>query len=93
MASGGRGIDPRVQRAWVHAIEKENKLRLKWFTKNMDRLNRIANKEPTRAVPQEVKEQFEKELVESYQNAQRFPRIKTDDAPLIEPKTVKGRLE
>ncbi|KAJ8920534.1 hypothetical protein NQ315_005403 [Exocentrus adspersus] len=93
MTSNQRGLDPRTQKAWVSAIEKENQLRLKWFTKNMDRLNRIANKENTRKVPQEVKDKFDNDLVESYKNVQRFPKIKVDDAPLIEPKAMQGIMK
>lgn len=91
MTSNQRGLDPRIQNAWLTAIEKENKLRLKWFTNNMERLNRIANKEPTKRVPQEVKDKLKNDLIESYQNVERFPRIKTEDAPSIEPKPITGK--
>lgn len=91
MTSNQRSLDPHIQNAWVSAIEKENKLRLKWFTNNSERLNHIANKEPTRAVPQELKDKFKNDLIQSYQNVHKFPRIKTEDAPVKEPKPIMGK--
>ncbi|KAG5861316.1 hypothetical protein JTB14_017994 [Gonioctena quinquepunctata] len=85
-----RGIDARLQKGWAHAIEKENTLRLKWFRTNEARLNEIANKPPSKAVPEEVKTEFEKNRIESYQNMAKFPRLKAKEPDLIELAALKG---
>lgn len=41
---------------WTSTIEKEDALRSLWFRKNEERLNEIANKIPSRKVPENIKE-------------------------------------
>ncbi|KAJ8927765.1 hypothetical protein NQ314_019769 [Rhamnusium bicolor] len=85
-----RGMDANLQKVWIAAVEKEDSLRLKWFRKNMQRLNDISNKEAHRTVPEEVKEKFKKDRIESFQNVIKYPRIKTEDAPPREFRSVQG---
>ncbi|KAJ8941143.1 hypothetical protein NQ318_004263 [Aromia moschata] len=85
-----RGIDARLINAYVDAIEKEDKLKLKWFRKNEERLNAIANKPTTKAVPEEVKEKFKQDRIDAYTNAIKNPRVKTEDSP---PRKVPGALQ
>lgn len=74
-----RGIDPRLQKGWSNAIEKQEKLRLSWFRNNEERLNEIANKPPSREVPQEMKQDVKDTLKKNFQNVEKHPKIKTTD--------------
>ncbi|XP_074033958.1 protein SPMIP1 [Leptinotarsa decemlineata] len=93
MPTTQRGLDARLQKGWAHAIEKEAKLRLKWFRANEARLNEIANKPPSREVPEDVKNEYKKTLIESYQNVIKHPRIKTRDPDPIDPSAFQGIMK
>ncbi|KAL3280049.1 hypothetical protein HHI36_017556 [Cryptolaemus montrouzieri] len=56
---------------WTQCIEKENHLRLKWFTRNEERLNEIANAPLIRTVPEEVKEDMRLGRIARFQNVDR----------------------
>ncbi|CAH1961584.1 unnamed protein product [Acanthoscelides obtectus] len=88
-----RGIGPRLQKSWSHAIEKEDTLRLNWFRKNEVRLNEIANQPPTRSVPEEVKNEVEQIIVDNFRNADRKPRIKAYDDELIDPGALQSIMK
>lgn len=81
-----RGIDLELQRGYANAIEKQERLRLKWFRKNEQRLNEIANKPISRAVPEEMKEKFKDDLIKSYQNVGKHPKIRVGDPEPIDPR-------
>ncbi|KAK9871191.1 hypothetical protein WA026_011472 [Henosepilachna vigintioctopunctata] len=72
---------------WTNCIEKENSLRLKWFNKNEQRLNEIADAPLVRTVPEDVKEDMRLGRIERYQNIERkcvkkpeeqFPIVESD---------------
>lgn len=93
MPSNQRGIDPRLQKGWASAIEKQDKLRLTWFRNNEKRLNEIANKAPSREVPEEMKREFKENLIKNYQNVEKYPRIKTNEAdPPIDPRAYQSKI-
>lgn len=73
-------MDMRKQRNWIESIEKENRLRLTWFRKNERRLEECAEKPSAREVPQELKDEVRETRQNTYRNAKKFPRIKTEDA-------------
>lgn len=86
MPSNQRGIDPSLQKGWAHAIEKQEKLRLKWFRNNENRLNEITNQPHSKKVPEDLKLEVKETLKRNFQNVEKFPRIKTADPdPPIEP--------
>ncbi|XP_057667361.1 protein ATP6V1FNB-like [Diorhabda carinulata] len=85
MAPHARGIDPKLEKGWIHSIEREDEVRLKWFRKHEERLNEIANATCSRTVPEEAKEKFAKGLIENFRNVQRFSRKKVEEAELISP--------
>ncbi|KAJ8977996.1 hypothetical protein NQ317_004541 [Molorchus minor] len=85
-----RGLDANLINAFIDSIEKADKLKLKWFRRNEQRLNDIANKPATRTVPEDVKEKFKQDRVDQYTNAIKYPKIHTEDAP---PREVSGVLQ
>ncbi|XP_072383380.1 protein SPMIP1-like [Diabrotica undecimpunctata] len=88
MSPHPRGIDPKLQNGWIYSIQREDKLRLRWFRKHEERLNEIANKSCSRIVPEEDKEKFAQEMIESLRNTQRFPRKKIDELEPREPSAL-----
>ncbi|XP_045483744.1 protein ATP6V1FNB-like [Harmonia axyridis] len=67
------------QVVWTQCIEKENFLRLKWFTKNEERLNEIANAPLVRTVPQELKDDMRAGRISRFQNVDRKNVKKQDE--------------
>lgn len=67
------------QVVWTQCIEKENFLRLKWFTRNEERLNEIANAPLVRTVPEEVKEDMRLGRIARFQNVDRKNVKKQDE--------------
>lgn len=88
-----RGIDPKLQKGWATAIQKQDKLRLTWFRNNEKRLNEIANKPPSREVPEEMKQEFKQDLIKNYQNVEKYPRIKTNEAdPPVDNRAYQSKI-
>lgn len=83
-----RGIDLRMHKEWTRAIDKQEKLRLTWFRNNEKRLNEIANKSLSREVPEEMKQEVNETMKKTYQNLEKFPKVKTTECdPPIELRT------
>ena len=53
-----RSIRNAMGEGWAKSIEKEDALRSLWFRQNEERLNEIANKVPSRRVPDDIKEKM-----------------------------------
>lgn len=93
MPSNERGIESHLQKGWVNAIQKQQKLRLNWFRNNEKRLNEIANKPLSREVPEDMKKDVKETLKRNYQNVEKFPKIKTTDAdPPIELRAYRRKI-
>lgn len=95
MAKTTRGIDMRKQKAWIDAIEKENKLRLKWFTKNESHLEDIANRLNTRTVSDEIKNDLKASRATEFENATRHATrfVEPAPAPLIDPDAIQNIMK
>ncbi|RZC35475.1 uncharacterized protein BDFB_000526 [Asbolus verrucosus] len=63
-----RGITPEQQKLWVYQIEKEDKLRLKWFKKNEKRLEDIANRKNIREVSKKIHDEVKDKMLHYFQN-------------------------
>lgn len=93
MPATERGIDPRLQKGWSHAIEKQELLRLTWFRNNEKRLNEIANKPPSRVVPESIKREVKENLKKNFRDVEKHPKIKTSDPdPPFPLRTYQSRL-
>ncbi|KAK5649449.1 hypothetical protein RI129_000478 [Pyrocoelia pectoralis] len=90
-----RGIDPSKMKIYTDSYEKENRLRLKWFRKNEERLVAYTEKPNTQTVPQEVIDEVANKRKISYQEAERYPRIHFDDAPppLVDPNAIYNTMK
>lgn len=69
------------QLAFIDSVEKENRLRLEWFRRNIDRLEASVNKPNTRTVPQELKDEVKRNRQSKHETRERHPMVKVDDAP------------
>ncbi|CAH1381209.1 unnamed protein product [Tenebrio molitor] len=78
-----RGIPLSQQRLWKYSIEKEDKLRLKWFKTNEARLDEIANKVHLRQVPDEVKEEMKERMLNYFEDQDKHP-----PPPELEPSII-----
>lgn len=93
MPATERGINPALQKGWAHAIEKQELLRLTWFRNNEKRLNEIANKPPSRVVPESMKQEVKENLKKNFRDVEKHPNIKTTDPdPPIPPGAYESRL-
>lgn len=69
------------QKAYTEAVEKENRLRLEWFRKNIDRLEASVETPNTRTVPQELKDELRKMRQTKHERKEIYPILKADDGP------------
>lgn len=75
------GSSTLKQRAFIDAVEKENRLRLEWFRKNIDRLEASVDTPNTRSVPQELKDEVKRNRQIKHQTTEKHPIVRVDDAP------------
>lgn len=69
------------QKAFTESVEKENRLRLEWFRRNIDRLEASVETPNTRTVPQELKDELKKMRQTKHERKETYPVAKADDAP------------
>lgn len=69
------------QKVFTEAVEKENRLRLAWFRRNLDRLEAGVEKPNTRTVPQELKDEVKHNRQIKHETKVRFPIVINEDAP------------
>lgn len=69
------------QKAFTEAIEKENRLRLEWFRRNIDRLEASVETENTRTVPQELKDEVRQMRQVKHETKETYPILISDDPP------------
>lgn len=80
-----RGVPLGQQRLWAYTIQKEDKLRLKWFKKNESRLDEIANKVFLRQVPEEVRDEMKQRTMNCLKNVeQKHTVVKEEEPPIVE---------
>lgn len=67
------------QKAFTEAVEKENRLRLEWFRKNVDRLEKSINAANTRVVSQEMKDELKRMRQTKHERAEKHPILIADE--------------
>ncbi|XP_017770077.1 PREDICTED: uncharacterized protein LOC108557883 [Nicrophorus vespilloides] len=68
-------------KGWKDSVEKEERLRLKWFNKNEAQFIASTLKEGVKLVSKEELDNLVETRKDLYTNAERHPRIKTEDVP------------
>lgn len=77
-------MDIKKKKTWYDAIEKENRLRLRWFRINEATLTAYAERPNARTVPEELKEEVRTGRQATFRNVERYPNIKADEAGPLE---------
>lgn len=74
-------VNVAKQKAFIDSVEKENRLRLEWFRRNIDRLEASVETPNTRSVPQQLKDEVRLNRQIKHKTKERHPIVIIDDAP------------
>lgn len=69
------------QKAYIDQIEKENRLRLEWFRRNIDRLKASVETPNSRTVPQELIDEVKESRRLNNETREKYPIVIAEDVP------------